>query len=194
MSEIIYFDMDGVIADFFSAAFQVLNERLRPKYDPLHLDSYYQRGLDGDNLYPLKTFGITKEEFKEIIASEPNFWNRVKPLPLINYAKFLASTGRRVAILTDPGRNKEKIQGKAEWLSYHFKDFPEINFHFTDRKESFAAEESFLVDDFLVNCVRFMLAGGEVLLIHTIRTHSKESVNRSALKVMETLNRLLAPL
>ncbi len=140
----VYLDMDGVIADFLTAA----QERLQMKFPRPYIWGIGKMSGMGDSVW--KSFD---EEFWATIPLFPHTEALVKFLRDEQQVVRICST-----VLT-PGAEA----GKRRWLRKYFPEF-EADAIFTRHKAAFADVDSMLIDDLATNCARFAKAGGYAIL------------------------------
>lgn len=151
----VFFDMDGVLADFDERCVDILGESL---------DSWAVKNRKEDGSDPVVDF--LKKEVKN------DFFEHL--LPMRDFAKMhslmytMERNGYDVAILTAVGKSygiKEVIDQKREWLrTYGLSHFP---FYYTiigKDKGQFAAPNRLLIDDTVKCYESFMKAGGSCIL------------------------------
>jgi len=153
----ILLDADGVLADFASAALNVLNERYETEYT---IDDYARGyGQFGMN----KFFGITEKEFWAAIEDSPRFWLDLEPLPWADslYGELLEIAP--VTIVTMPNHDPMCAAYKLMWLD-EFMGIHSDNV-FLGHKKWLMAGNGILIDDYHKNVDAFKENGGEAILI-----------------------------
>lgn len=149
MKPVIFVDLDGVVADFVSAALFV----------------------HGRSHVPLSSVPWCIEKF---LGIEPaafwaplgfDFWSSLEPLPdgfrLLDHALALVGA-ERVGLLTSPCDTAGCVEGKRAWVERHLPGLKRRLF-VGSAKELFAGPHKLLVDDHDANVDRFAAAGGMVL-------------------------------
>lgn len=156
----IYFDMDGVLADFFNPAFAACNEALcfgataddyRRSHGKFSIEEYFR---------------ITPRKFWGIIDSEPGFW---ECLPVLRqgvsaFNEYAADPRFDVYVLTSPSANPHCIYGKAVWLQKHL-GVGVKRVIYTGNKHLLAHPGALLIDDYPKNTMAFANAGGATCLL-----------------------------
>jgi hypothetical protein len=150
----LFFDLDGVLADFVRGAFD-LHERAIPMRD-VRWDFCSQIGFNGpaDPAF-WKPMGW-------------HFWAHLEPLvrdgfPLLRAAERMLPADR-IALLTSAAGEPGCIDGKRTWVERHLPGYlPRL---FTgSAKHLFAAHGKILIDDNEDNAHRFAHAGGLTVLL-----------------------------
>jgi 5'-nucleotidase len=137
----VYIDMDGVLADFFSAW-----------EDLMGVDHYKKI----DNI----------ENALQAIRDKDNFWLNLEPTP--NAGKLLALVKELKGdynILSAPLAGDPRAEKhKKMWVAKHLKQFPPKNVIITTDKENYAKQSdgtpNILIDDFGQNIAKWNQAGG----------------------------------
>ncbi len=171
MTNTIYLDMDGVVADFDSAAEEVLGIPQRPR----PINGFYK---------------LSELEWKSIKIKYPRFY---RDLPKMEDADQLVDIGRRYRdqlgwnLLFLTAVPKEDDMHWAFWDKIHWvkERYPEIAVHFGPHsfdKWRHCRPGDILVDDRADNCQQWREAGGWAL----------EVKNRSTKLVQRDLNRDLS--
>lgn len=160
--QIIYLDMDGVVADFNQYVGQLLNREI---------------GWEGRDL--------SDEEWK-VVSSHDNLYFK---LPLIKESKKLveaaAGTGLLVMFLTAIPRRTTMPTAesdKRKWLDVHFPFYPVAFGPYSKDKQKWAQPLDILVDDKKSNVEEWKEAGG--IAIHHLGDYNKTIQN---LKVALTI-------
>jgi hypothetical protein len=165
----IYWDMDGVLADFDSAKRRVLAG------EEIHHTN--------DNAHALTPEGrAQKRKVAGIIEEDPyTFFRSLLPFnEMLRLVNRTAETHGRFSILTaTPGRlsvrgREEARRGKRDWLSAHLPVHSDLWFDPTGERESKGAyvgrynrdRIQVLIDDRASNCKEWEAAGGTAIL-HT---------------------------
>lgn len=140
--EVVYLDMDGVVADFdghFENLYGVTPQEYEDKYG--------------------------QTEFWQRVYESPTFFRDMKPmLGWIQVVKKCKELGEKVIILSSPSRTNQPLcmLHKRQWLDHWFGDsFPAI---FESKKEKYARPGVLLIDDTPKKVQRFADAGGDVHL------------------------------
>ena len=157
-SPIIFLDMDGVLADFITAALK------------LHFGKAWRKVMDAwpKGVYETyKHMGLTVETFwDKINAAGTEFWAN---LPLFEWTEDLIEVCRSfgsICLLSAPSQHVSCVHGKLQWiqrvLGKKFRDFV-----LTPRqhKQLLAAPGRYLVEDSEQNAAEFMEAGGSGTII-----------------------------
>ena len=143
----IYFDLDGVLADFQG-----------------YLRQHYPEIEDFNSL--------SDEEFWPLVIKIPNFWEN---LPVLPGAKEMVQSAFEnpkydsVEVLSAPSRHDlRSYAGKVTWLQKHFPDvFPNdfrLNLVIAKNKKHFSNEGSVLIDDLAKNISEWNENGGQGIL------------------------------
>lgn len=150
-------DMDGVIADFLSAAIRELNKA----YGKNITLEQYAREFGQGGIYDY--YGITVAEFWQPINDCPNFWSELLPFPwtgrLYNDLRAIGD----VTIVTAPSHDPECSKQKLIWLNEHLDVKPTDVF--LGHKKYLMAGNGILIDDYSKNVDAFKEAGGQAILI-----------------------------
>lgn len=155
-SKEILLDMDGVLADFFTAA---LAKCQKAGFTQHTNDSYVK--LNEYNM--AKAFGISQELFWSTIEKD-NFWENLNPMPgAYELLEWLQTCGR-ITIASSPSQNNSCIPQKLRWLYKHFK-LEAKDCMFGSRKELLASKNTVLIDDYPVYVDKFSDAGGYGILV-----------------------------
>ena len=144
----VYLDMDGVLANFVSAALEIHNA---PK--DMKVTEY--------SLWNL--LGIEERVFWRAIDKYV-FWGFLPPYPWYKDL-YLALTNmvKHVYIVTDPRSGCCCHDAKTVWLD-KWLDIDKNNIIFTKHKYLLANEKTVLIDDNVSNCKAFVSAGGKALI------------------------------
>ncbi len=190
----IYFDMDGVLADFESgvdvdakaaAARDTYRKILDkfPEFKTLPDDDLKKRlaGPQSDpGLKALKKAWNDYRQLKYIVAGKPGFFLNLAPLPGAKEMLIAAAemTGQRPSILTAPmdSLGERCEQEKGAWMQ---KNFPGLfaEFHCTQEKANFAGPGKILIDDRTKYTVPFEQKGG-IAILHKSADSSIEQLRR----------------
>lgn len=152
MKPIVFFDMDGVLADFVTGSLAAHGKNLHPA--EVQWDFMAQVGFTG---------GGDPAFWRPL--ENPAFWAELAPLP-DGMALFRAAErlfGDRVSILSS-GLCPGSVDGKRAWLAKHLPGY-EKKAVFATVKEQIAGPLKVLVDDHEPNVDRFREAGGPALLV-----------------------------
>ncbi len=150
----IFLDLDGVLANFVKGAcvlFGLNYEEVMSIWTPGEYDM-------------TKILNITEEQFFEVIdAGGEKYWRDLPPYPyaldFYHYCKDIAPT----YILTRPTAHGSSLSGKLQWMHKYFgSGFS--NYVMTSKKELCAAPKTILIDDHVVNCTKFIDAGGSAFV------------------------------
>ncbi len=139
----IYFDMDGVLADF---------DGMLRKHHP-HVEDFSV---------------LPDDEFWPLVKAIPNFWEDLEILPGANEmvkAAFENENVTHVEVLSAPSRHDlRSYAGKVKWLEKHFSEyFPfdlRLNLVIAKNKKHFAEPGSVLIDDLDKNIDAWNKNGG----------------------------------
>ena len=153
MTPVIFFDLDGVLADFMSAALRVHGSEI-----PMD-----QIGWD----FP------TQMGFRD--SHDPKFWNRLgyefwEDLPIYDDGHQLLCEAEgmvgstNIAFLTAPCSTDGCAQGKIDWVRKHFPKYRRQLF-IGAAKHMYASPTKILVDDHDLNVKSFVEAGGHAVLV-----------------------------
>lgn len=157
--DIVFLDMDGVLADFQGAACKAHN-----KLPPAELAAS-GTWKPGDWDMPT-VFGMNKEKFWRKIDEAPDFWAGLPALrdikALFDLAQQLAPVAR---ILTTPHGHASSYSGKWDWRQHHIP--PAIKLCMVESsadKALLARPGRLLIDDSDENVDAFRAAGGSAIL------------------------------
>lgn len=159
--------MDGVIADFFTAALAVWSVKLEdlsmPKPWIYDVGMWIKTVKDLPPSIPSDNFH-KDSWFSKGIAETKEFW---KTIPIYPWAFELVDTIQwntlvnEVHICTMPMLHDGCIQGKLDWLS---KNFPTLDRPIvTDQKHLLACPNRILIDDRQDSCEKFRAHGGRAI-------------------------------
>jgi len=152
----IYIDMDGVLADFHSAALRLHGMT----YDPA---TYPKNEWEIANI-----LGISQDDFwAPINAQGIDYWANLEPLPwafdLLRFCEGAAATlGAKLRTATKPSKSHACAAGKVIWLQKHA---PDLRYILIKDKEELATPNRVLIDDSSANIQTFHGAGGQTILI-----------------------------
>lgn len=149
MSVTVFFDLDGVLADFVGGA---LKFHGRTDIDP----SAVQWGIEAQ-------LGMAPALFWGGLGYD--FWAGLEPYPdglaLLAKAAELVG-GANVGLLTSPCDTKGCVDGKRDWVARHLPAWRRSLF-VGSAKELFAGRGKVLVDDHDANVRKFSAAGGRTV-------------------------------
>ena len=151
---IIYFDMDGVLADFV--------ERIE--------------SVTGESIDFLMKDQTTFKKLKSKLVAD-NFFASLKPMEGIKLLKELVRDGERVEILSSVGQfESEKVaKQKKAWLKQHLGFSPKFNYTTSSKdKAKYAKSNTILIDDRTKSTVPFKAAGGIVILHKSYQATKKQ--------------------
>ena len=155
---IIYFDLDGVLADFDSGVKQ----------------------LSGVDLSQTLTDTLSDKSLKDRVFTHPTFFLDLELMPdahdMVNYAK---SYGE-VKILTATGHSNEaavKAQKEA-WVRKHFSELEVHTVTKSEDKAKFAWPDIILIDDRLEKSVLPFRERGGIGIHHTSPARTKRELDR----------------
>lgn len=153
----IFLDMDGVVADFVSAAIRLntdtppdkIIEKMRGSYDIEH------------------ALGIPPKEFWERISHDNHFWWQLELTPEAHDIVKLASDkvgSKNVYFLSSPSLCPWSHWGKASWIKEHFPTFMTRTILCND-KQLLARPASLLIDDSDAKVDKFRHSAGKAILL-----------------------------
>lgn len=152
----IYFDMDGVLADWvagFEATFPIPYE----KFNALPKERY--------------------DAYKKLILNTPNFFYNLPPMEkTIAVLKHLVKSGYDVEILTSAGKEKteKKVAEKKAWLKKYGIHVPFNYTKSSEEKSKYANKNTVLIDDREKSLIPFKNKGGNVIHFHNETNLMKE--------------------
>ena len=153
MKPVIFFDLDGVLADFVYGA-QLMHGRTDIPYESIRW------GLE-------EQFGIEPKVFWA--AFDRCFWGNLRPYKdgfnLLQQAEDMVGPDR-IGLLTSAAGTDGCIDGKRDWVFEHLRSYSMRLFTGND-KRLFAGPTKILVDDRDENVQMFAAAGG--LTVHVPR-------------------------
>jgi 5'(3')-deoxyribonucleotidase len=179
----VYFDMDGVLANFEGAiekneAFQEAKDKfeelleLKPEIRQSADDDYKEvfRGRQENPLMArLKKAWNKQRNLSYAIAAEPGHFIKLDVLPGAHEMVKMATrlTGRRPHILTAPMTSSPNCEEeKKEWIKTHFRGLYD-RFHCTQNKGGFANSEYDILIDDRPKFINQFRAGGGIAIAHT---------------------------
>lgn len=136
----IFFDLDGVLANFHKGGCQLL-------------------GIPEDESF------IKRPDFWNKV--DEDFWINLELMPDAQQLVDLAlgyTSPENIGILTSPARNPRNLSGKAFWVQKHFPDLYE-NLLVGRQKHFCAKPGNILIDDWEINIDLFDLHGGKGILV-----------------------------
>lgn len=177
---VIYFDMDGVLADFDHGveAGNVDAEKARVAYMSVLKNFPEMMSLTDDQikarlagkqedpgLKALKKAWQRYRELKFMVAGRPGFFLSLPEMPGARemLVRAAALTGRKPSILTAPMDTEHCEKEKEQWMQQHFGGLYD-GFHCTQNKAGFANPNAILIDDRTKYTDKFQAAGGIAIL------------------------------
>ena len=153
--EVVFLDMDGVLADFVGATIRLFERDVEAVLDRWPVGVYEAE----------KVLGISsKTMWDAILAKGSGFWSDLEEYP---WTRRLYALCRRrcdeVVFLSSPSRDPCCLDGKLQWLQRFTGDAAMRNFAFTPQKHLLASPRRLLIDDASFNCAAFGRAGGEAI-------------------------------
>jgi 5'(3')-deoxyribonucleotidase len=148
--------MDGVLADFFTAALRKMNAREEATRGlPISPEIY----RDYQEFDMAKVFDCSPATFWQTI-DRPGFWQTMHPMPHARQLmEKLKLTNLPIYIASSPSMSPHCIPEKIAWLYHHFKI--KVNqCMFGSAKQLMARPDALLIDDLEKNCLAFRTAGG----------------------------------
>lgn len=153
MAPVVFFDLDGVLADFVRGAFRLHGREVPVR--SVRWDFWTQLGFQPGN--------------------DPAFWGPMdrgywRELPAYGDGFILLAAVERmvprdrIALATSAQGSDGCIDGKRDWVKHNLPEYlPRL---FTGAaKELFAAPGKLLIDDSDMNVTKFRAAGGETVLV-----------------------------
>jgi hypothetical protein len=153
--EHVFLDMDGVMADWVGAVYDLAGPLEAGKREPWPVGEY--------DIEPV--LGVTTDRLWALVNRQGvEWWAHLEPLPWFGELLALIDSARvESSILTAPGRCDYALTGKAQWIRNHLPDF-RGRLHMTKEKHLLAAPGRLLIDDSDDNCNRFIEAGGAAIV------------------------------
>jgi 5'(3')-deoxyribonucleotidase len=153
MKPIIFFDLDGVLADLVTGALR--HHKATLPIMEVQYDFCTQLGFSGH----------TDPAFWDPLGF--NFWSTLGIYPdglcLLRAAESLVGPDS-IGFLTAPTKSRGCVDGKLAWVEKHFPDY--VDRVFTGKsKEMFASPDKILVDDSDLNIEKFSGRGGRGVLV-----------------------------
>ena len=150
-------DMDGVLSDLFSGAFDLFNPILNRD---VTIEKYVEDGFGWDLV---TYYGISQKEFWDIVEQKGDFWLTLKPFwwasELYNFLKTMGE----VTIVTSPVLDHSCAAQKLQWLHENL-DISSRDV-FIGSKKWLMAGNGILIDDYHKNVDSFREKGGEAILL-----------------------------
>ena len=144
--EVIYLDMDGVLADFVTPSLKVAGIPLT--HDQVTTWNYFEPYM-------------TSNEFWWKIGASQDFWLDIKPYPWASELFKLCKSIAPVRFCSSPAIDPICVANKVQWLRFHgFMDSDKNDYHFTPHKHELAKPGRVLIDDSMPNVLSFREAGG----------------------------------
>ncbi len=153
--------MDGVLANFFTAALVKLNEAESPSCFCITEKEY---AINVQIFDMAEAFEITPTQFWSTIDT-PGFWRKLYPMKwAFTLEDHLRQTGLPVYISSSPSAQAHCIPEKLAWLYRHF-NIRETSCMFGSAKHLMAKPGALLIDDRQKNCDKFIEAGGDAVCV-----------------------------
>lgn len=152
----LYFDMDGVVADFYGAAMEKFGY---PRDHRFTLDC-------AQSWYIWKHMGVSEEEFWSRCRGH-KFWETLNPIKegvdLLHVCESIVGR-ENIFFLTHPSRDEGSYSGKYAWVK---REFPEYlgRIIMTGKKHLLAKPGTLLIDDSDGNWIDFTFEGGVAQLV-----------------------------
>jgi 5'(3')-deoxyribonucleotidase len=151
-------DMDGVLVDFVGAAIERLNKKLGRNITIKQLATDHQ-------IWSIeKVYGISGNEFWEIVEEGHDLWCNLKPFLWADLLLAYCKTLGRVTICTSPSLSPNCAAQKTKWLVDHF-DLNNTGLMIGGRKDLMARHNNLLIDDSPTNIEKFTSKGGKGILV-----------------------------
>lgn len=154
----VYCDLDGVVANFHSHCYSILNlapEEVAKNWNP---NEYH-------NFYKAMGFNEPNECWEALRRKQPNhtkFWEEIPPFEWSVEMLDYLCTNFNVEILSTPNRHRAECEeGKTRWLKKH--GFGHIKPNYSAFKYKYASEHALLIDDMPTNVSGFIAAGGHAI-------------------------------
>lgn len=160
MNPVIYLDMDGVCADFPSAAIASYGQEPGQVF-ALWKEKYAGKSRDYNVMDLHETDFWKAENFDE------NFWTNLDEYPWFKDLYNNLCTIAPVVFLSSPGNSPYALSGKLKWLQARFGENFQ-NYIFTSKKHLLARENTILIDDYEFYVNAFREAGGRAVLFPQI--------------------------
>lgn len=165
MKPVVLLDMDGVIADFFTAVCELYGQDLK-EYKAKMPWEYAVHKWISEIANPEKPYTLTYKHTAKSIDSESGFWYKIPKYPWTNQlASMLFSIDFDIYICSSPSIHKRACDEKLMWLNFHTPHFT-INhsFVFTNHKYLLAKPHHILIDDSDEVVDKFRAHGGRTIL------------------------------
>ena len=179
---IIYMDMDGVVADFVSSALKVFGAS----------DTLLSENRGKFELFSM--LGVSSSEFWNTIHEHPTFWHDLEPTQeayhLMDHAESLLGTTKSIYFLTSPAFHPSCYAGKFFWVNKYFPDYSS-RLIITGSKHLLADRRNILVDDSDRNIDRFISYGGVGVLVPRVWNSKHKEASRSLEQTKKHLNQAL---
>lgn len=150
MVKTVYFDMDGVLADWVKGFTKLFPELPYSQYNAFS----------------------TKEQkvYRKVIDGEGDFYRDLHPfMPVVNALAELRTLGYQVEILSSVGKlfPERVIKQKEAWLAEYVEGEVVANFvHKSEHKARYATANTLLLDDRSKSVEPFLKAGGKAVIFH----------------------------
>lgn len=170
---VVYLDMDGVLSDFQTQACEW--HGWNPKAKINNVWNFYE------------SHGLTSQEFWRPLDNY-NFWRTLKEYRWAAVlVKALRNGNHEIVFCTTPLHSSAAFRAKVDWLrSRDWYRREEIIL--MQHKERLANNNVVLIDDYNVNCERFLKAGGWAILFTQPWNGSKRPDARTVKKVLARVN------
>ena len=170
MIKTVYFDMDGVLADWVNGFEELFPEISYSDYNALSKkeQDIYRTEIDGNG-----RFYRELRPFKKVIAA----------------LKQMKKLGYQVEILSSVGEiyPERVIKQKQAWLAQHVADDIVSNFvNKSEYKARYAHENALLLDDRAKSVVPFLKAGGKSIIFHGSHVSDPQEVLDIVVQSFET--------
>jgi hypothetical protein len=150
----IFLDLDGVLADWASAAIRLHG------LDPATVLATWPPGI-----YELAdVLGISGNAmWRPINMARGTFWAKLEPLPWVHDLMHTCMSIAPTTILTSPSKDPDAASGKTQWLQTMFgADFRD--YLIGPAKAACAYRGAVLIDDRDEGCKSFIAAGGHAIV------------------------------
>lgn len=150
--DVVYFDMDGVLADFANAVGYGLFGREFGSMNP------HGRST-------VEELGVTHDGFWRVLnAADQDFWANIPPLlDGVFLWHHIRRSGVVCRVCTSPSRQPSCLAGKHTWIQRHLRLDDESyfdGFHMTSKKYELARPGRLLIDDTEKHVTAFRSSGG----------------------------------
>lgn len=171
---IIFWDMDGVLADWQKAACKTMNA----DYDKVI--------ANWNNEWDLASqLGVSKGYMWSKIDAIHDWWEHIEPYPWLDELLKIAKKNESY-ILSAPHITRSCAAGKIAWISKHTKFGGRVIL--TKHKYLCAGPDRILIDDNDKKCAEFEKAGGNVILFPQVWNANREYAGDPIAYVKEKLN------